>query len=332
MLGVRWTLVFLVVPIIGSCSVVSHKLSNTGHITTALVESLLDSSTDGANSLREASNLSRRTWSMRLCNAFAYESAIEVFHTHGRLSGLDYTNSSRNIRQKLTEASGPLPYKRCADVEEVELSVDSILEFRIGSEMQIGTFLVNDLPAVGSLLQLAIKRRDTWSTAADFSSHIFSASAGPQIALVDAYLGGSKSFLEVWDAEKSPLSLEKGLKRHQEVHFGSVIEVAPGDYDWLLKASSGYEKAVVKFKATGTNRYTVLRVGADAIGGQSFPEELVVWPNEGVILRRGANSESDKGLFGIPKDFLKSGALPLNRLAQSVGIVLLGLIIQLCHT
>jgi hypothetical protein len=340
MLGVRWLVSYFVFPFIGTGSILEHRrVQTSGHLAAWLTESTLHSSEDGSNSATASLSdntpeVSRRTWKMRLCNAYAYQNSVEIYHSHGMLSGLDYTNSSGNKRQKLTEESGPLPYKRCADFDGVELGLDSILEFRIGGEMPIGTFAVNDLPASGSLLQLAIKRRDSWSTAADFSSHIFSDTSTPQIALVDAYLGESTSYLEVWDAEefppKAPLSFEKGKKRHQEVRFGTVIEVSEGDYDWLLKASSGgYERAGVEFKACCRTMYTVLRVGADAIGGNSFAEELVVWPREGVHVRGRADEyENEKGLFGLPQNFLKSAASSRVKLVIAVGIVLLGLTFQ----
>lgn len=330
MLGARSSFAIFV-PFIGTCSILDTRLHNVGHLAVEPAEKSPHSFKDGAILLDdETTEAKRRLWSIRLCNAYAVESSVEVFHSHGRLSGLDYTNASGSKRQQLTKGSGPLPYKRCADVDGVDVGVNSILEFRIG-EMPIGTFVVNDLPASGTLLQLAIKRRDTWSTAADFSSHIFTVSSGPQVALVDAYLGESKSYLEVWDAAEFPpkarLSFEKGEKRHQEVSFGTIIEVAPGDYDWLLKDISGYEKIVVEFKATEQSLYTVLRVGAEAIGGQSFQEELVVWPREGVIVRRGDEKpKSKKGLFGIPKDFLKSAASFPVRLAFTIWLLLLGFI------
>jgi len=48
--------------------------------------------------------------------------------------------------------------------------------------------------------------------------------------------------------------------------------------------------------------YTILRVGTEAVGGQSYPEELIVWPADGAVVHRGFSDQGagEKGLFGIP--------------------------------
>jgi len=275
-----------------------------------------------------------RPWKIRLCNAFAYDEAVDVFHIQsGRRSGMTYTNSSEGKHEHmLTEDTGPLAYKRCVDVNGVKLVKGSILEFRITREMQIGTFMVNNLPFEGSMLQLAIKRRDTWSTAADFSSHVFTDASIPQVAIVDAYLGHARSALEVRTLEEfdpKPHKLVKKGKpqRHQDVHFNRVVEIPAGQYEWILTDSQHVEKVNIEFKAAGRKLYTVLRVGADAIGGQSFPEELVVWPMEGAVIQRGgADPNMNKGLFGLPTDIgplQRSEAAPYA--ISSFGVALLAM-------
>jgi len=278
------------------------------------VASLVSASDVGAIDMSSASSSSQRSWALRLCNAYAYEGWLHVFHSLGRRSGMAYTtNTSDDGETRLTAESGPLPFKRCVDVSGVPIAVGSLLKFRIGGDMHIGSFLVNHLPAQGSMLQLVLKRRDTWSTAASFSSNVFVETAGPQVALVDAYLGKAKSVLEVRDVPTGFEHLtDDEPSREQQVHFGTVVDVALGNYEWWLMDADVHRrhtaKATVEFKAAGRTIYTVLRVGAAAIAGESFPEELIVWPADGAIVR-GASANSghdDKGLFGIPKHFRKS--------------------------
>jgi len=254
-----------------------------------------------------------QAWTLRLCNAYAYEGWVHVFHSVGRRAGMSYTANGGDGETKLTKASGPLPFKRCEDISDVPLAVGSLIKFRIGGDMHIGTFFVDHLPMHGSMLQLVLRRRDTWSTAAAFSSHIFANTAGPQLALVDTYLGSAKSLLEVRDVPIGIDQFHESSTPEQEVHFGTIVDIAPGNYEWRLMAATQNlpqrhaEKASVEFKAVDKMAYTVLRVGAAAIGGQSFPEELIVMPADGVEVHRGTNSGSNnKGLFGIPKDLSKS--------------------------
>merc|ERR1719498_2228967 len=173
--------------------------------------------------------------------------------------------------------------------------------------MDIGTFLVEQLPAAGQMLMLAIKRRDTWSTAADFSSHIFADIKAPQVALVDAYVGPAKSELEVLDVPTGlgVDEMHKMPSREEKVHFGSVVEVDPGSYEWSLldlRFKSHAEKMALFFNAAEGMTYTVLRVGAQVVGGSSFAEELIVWPNDNAIVSRGGirSDDGNKGLFGLP--------------------------------
>lgn len=244
---------------------------------------------------------------LRLCNAYTYEGWVHVDHSFGPRSANSYTTSKSSDKEaRLTEASGPLPFKRCTDVLGVVLGVGSVLNFRIAGDMTIGSFVVQELPSRYSMLQLILKRRDTWSTAADFSSHVFADTDGPQIALVDAYLGPGRSELQVRDVPVGFEVLQKDPGQFEPVMFGTVLDIAAGDYEWRLMDAIGpaqySEKASIEFKAVGRKPYTILRVGTEAIGGQSYPEELIVWPADGAVVHKGFASRGavEKGLFGIP--------------------------------
>jgi hypothetical protein len=250
----------------------------------------------------------QRPWDLRLCNAYAYDGWVHVYHGSGRRSATSYTESSGDGETRLTTRSGPLPFKRCTDVSGVPLQLGSVLNFRIAGDMTIGTFLVQDLPEHGSMLQLVLKRRDTWSTAADFSSHVFSATATPQVAIVNAYLGPARSVLEVRGVPTGFERLSEPPSEREEVHWGTVVDIAPGRYEWHLMSTTRTrhhaEKAYVEFKAAGQTPYTIIRVGTEAVGGQSYSEELVVWPAEGAELHNGFADPgaAEKGLFGLPTD------------------------------
>lgn len=247
-------------------------------------------------------------WNLRLCNAYAYDGWVHVYHGAGRRSATTYTEKGGDGETRLTTDSGPLPYKRCTDVSGVPLQLGSVLNFRIAGDMTIGTFLVQDLPEHGYMLQLVLKRRDTWSTAADFSSHVFSARATPQVAIVSAYLGPARSLLEVRGVPTGLETLSESPSKREEVHWDTVVDVSPGSYEWHLMSTTRSrqhaEKAYVSFKAAGQTPYTIIRVGTEAVGGQSYSEELVVWPAEGAELHNGFADPgaSEKGLFGLPTD------------------------------
>lgn len=250
----------------------------------------------------------QQPWNLRLCNAFAYDGWVHVYHSSGRRSATTYTEESGDGEVRLTTDSGPLPFKRCADVSGVPLQLGSVLNFRIAGDMSIGTFLVQDLPEHGSMLQLVLKRRDTWSTAADFSSHVFSAAITPQVAIVNAYLGPARSVLECRSVPTGYESLSESPSEREEVNWNTVVDIAPGSYEWHLMSTTRSrqhaEKAYVEFKAAGQTPYTIIRVGTEAVGGQSYSEELVVWPAEGAELHNGFADpdDSEKGLFGLPTD------------------------------
>jgi len=277
---------------------------------------------EGSYIARQADADAGGTWSLRLCNAYAYEGWIHVFHSAGRRPGMSYTKSGGDGEKRLTEASGPLPYKRCTDIKGVALAVGSLLKFRIGGDMHIATFSVDSLPMHGYMLQLVLKRRDTWSTAADFSSHVFAATSGPQVALVDAYLGPARSILEVRSMPVGMDRLHGEPGQEEPVHFGTVVDIASGEYEWRLMNKKGprqhAEKASVEFKAVDGTPYTVLRVGTEAIGGNSFDEELIVWPSAGAEVRSGAEDHPDKGLFGLPTSLGKSRRNQRSRAASQV--------------
>jgi len=274
----------------------------------------------------------RPAWTIRLCNAYAYDGWMDVWlNENGRRSGMDYTLSDKaEGEHRLTKDCGPLPYTRCADVSGVHLTHGSSISFRMGGKMELGTFVVSSVPASGSMLQVAVKRRDSWTTAAAFSSHVFAQSSLPQVALVDAYMGHTlrsteppapAAMMEVRDAPGDlpglpVVGMQSHKGRREMIAFGTAVEMAPGAYEFLLTDARGTRfppsrQASVEFVVEKGTYYTILRVGGQADGGPAFEQELVIWPKEGAEVQHGHSPDNPKGLFGLPSRLPESAAPPL---------------------
>mmetsp|Transcript_126528 Transcript_126528/g.369721 ORF Transcript_126528/g.369721 Transcript_126528/m.369721 type:complete len:308 (-) Transcript_126528:21-944(-) len=229
---------------------------------------------------------SEKSWNLRICNAYGFKSGLDAFH-----SPLPPVSGPRPEPSRLTRASGPLPYKRCADLRGVEgLGPGSVLSFRLGGGLPIGSFRVEELPVRGSLLQLVVCRYDTASTAASFSSHVFSDDIDPEVALIDAYRG----------KDNSGLAVRSTVHQWQDVHFGKAISLKPGWYEWALTgdhANRGDE--AVGFRMNYYGKYTAIRVGVDASHGPSYTEELVMFPTSWITVYSFACRSSSMYTFAL---------------------------------
>merc|ERR1719197_2336952 len=85
--------------------------------------------------------------SLRVCNAYPYSAALDVYQGAAR---------------KLT-TDAPMHYRTCKDFVSQLKSGDK-LEFKVG-DASAGTFAVSDLPQNDAVLLLVIHRHDTLSTA-----------------------------------------------------------------------------------------------------------------------------------------------------------------------
>ncbi|CAJ1329702.1 unnamed protein product, partial [Effrenium voratum] len=197
---------------------------------------------------------------LRVCNAYAYEAAVDVLLGKEKVSG-----------------EKPLPYKQCSDFQ-VMLKVNDKLEFRIGNATT-GTFSVSDLPSSDALLLLVVYRHDVESTAVSFESHIFLPEKAAQVALIDTFLGTSDNQPFITDGNQT-----------EKLRFGRVVSVSPGNY--LVKLQRGNKtEASTAVKAREGENQVVLRVGIRAEHGPSFPEELLTFPEpQGVFLKSGAGA------------------------------------------
>lgn len=224
----------------------------------------------------EREGLPRAT--LRLCNAYAFGTAVHVFQAPRGLAAWTLTGDS------------PLAYKSCVDLEGVELQVGDTLQFSTTSLRRLGDFSVKRAPE-SSLLQVVIYRHDQFTPAADFASHAFTDTKSPQLAIVDAYQGRSNG--PVGPSLLLAANMA-GARRRQEVHFGTVARLLPGTYELSVPEGRGLSRRDALtwvLDAQEYQKYTVLRVGVEAHRGPDFPEELVVWPG-GKVLRSAASVAS----------------------------------------
>lgn len=223
-------------------------------------------------------------WVLRLCNAYAFGNAMRVSHIAGKTSS---TPAEYPKPEALTDESGPLPFKHCTDVPGVRLADGSVLDFKmVNGDLHVGSFAVTDLPPRPSMLQLVIHRHDDFTTTADFTSHVFDDTYNPQVVVVDAYRGAARSWMQVRDSSSS---------FGQPLNFGTVVTLKPGSYEWDLYTGGTDVRPThpqldkhLMVELEAHQKYTAIRVGADAIAGPSFPEELVVLPEASVAVRGGA--------------------------------------------
>jgi len=205
---------------------------------------------------------------LRVCNAYPYAAALDIY---------------RNRGEKLTGET-PMQYKSCKDFLS-PLKPGDKLEFKVG-DASTGTFSVSDLPNNDAVLLLVIHRHDTLSTAVSFESHVFANLQNAQVAVIDTYKGAAKASTRIMDA----VAGKKGLKaRSEELRYDSVVAVNPGKYSVVLADNAGSTKAKADLVALNKESYVVMRTGVEAQQGQSFPEELIVYPHSDVeLLKSGA--------------------------------------------
>jgi len=190
---------------------------------------------------------------LRVCNAYPYAASLDVY---------------RGLHEKLTEAA--MPYKACQDFA-TPLKAGDKLQFKVG-DANAGIFSVSDLPNNDAVLLLVIHRHDTLSTAVSFESHVFANLLNAQLAIIDTYKGSSQAMPRIMDAQGGKSS------RSEELRYDSVVAVNPGLYEVVLAGKDGETKAKSSLVALNRESYIVLRTGVESQRGQSYPQELVVYP------------------------------------------------------
>lgn len=191
---------------------------------------------------------------LRICNAYPNSVSMDVY---------------KGASERLT-GNEPLKYKSCRDFKAPLKSGDR-LEFRIG-EASAGTFSIADLPNNDATLLLVVERHDTQGTSIAFESHVFAATEGSQVAVIDTYKGKDKSGPRIMD---EPVVKDgKTLPvRSEELRYDSVVAVSPGSYQVALTGADGKEVARAPLRAEKYQSYVVLRTGDEP------KQELVVYPS-----------------------------------------------------
>jgi hypothetical protein len=208
---------------------------------------------------------------LRVCNAYPFQSGMDVVRS----------------KDKLTDQ--PMPYKSCKDFLSPLKSGDK-LEFRIG-DASAGTFSVADLPNNDAVLLLIIHRHDQVSTAVSFESHVFANLLNAQVAVIDTYKGAARASPRIKDREDATKN-----SRSEELRYSSIVAVNPGMYEVELAGTDGEVKAKRELVALNRQSYIVLRTGVESKTGQSFPQELVIFPNsDPASLQSGAAAKTLMG-------------------------------------
>jgi len=223
---------------------------------------------------------------LRVCNAYPYVAALDVY---------------RSKTEKLTSDS-PMLYKSCKDFVS-PLKVGDKLDFKVG-DVSAGTFSVSDLPNNDAVLLLVIHRHDTLSTAVAFESHVFANLLNAQVAIIDTYKGAKKAKLKIMDGGPG------SKMRSEELRYDSVVAVNPGQYEVVLSDVAGKLESKSQLVALDRESYVVLRMGVEAQQGQSYPEELVVYPLSDTAALHRTRSGAPRGA-PMPAAVLAAGLAAL---------------------
>merc|ERR550537_1365227 len=192
---------------------------------------------------------------LRVCNAYPYAAPLDVY---------------RNKMEKLTKDE-PMPYKTCQEFA-ITLKAGDKLKFKVG-DANAGTFSISDLPNTDALLLLVIHRHDTLTNAVSFESHVFASLLNAQIAVIDTYMGSEKAALAISDHGSDKSS------RSEDLHYNSIVAVNSGEYDVVLKGMDRKIKDKKSLVCVNKESYVILRVGVEAQQGQSYPQEITVFPH-----------------------------------------------------
>jgi predicted nucleic acid-binding Zn-ribbon protein len=213
---------------------------------------------------------------LRVCNAYPYNSAMDVYVRGG---------------EKLTKDK-PMPYGSCEDFLS-PISAGNKIEFKVG-EASAGTFSVSDLPNNDAILLLVIYRHDTLTTAVSFQSHVFANLLNAQIALIDTYKGTLHAVPRIMDMKGTV-----DERRSEELRFDSVVAVNPGIYELELTGQGSHEdRQKETLVALNRESYVVLRMGVEAQRGPSFPEQVTVFPKSDPSALQPAQSGAGRAAWG----------------------------------
>jgi len=199
---------------------------------------------------------------LRVCNAYPYAEAIDVFRG----------------KQQLTKL--PLEYKMCGDFA-AQLVAGDKLKFMVG-DASAGTFTISDLPNNDAVLLLVIHRHDTLSTAVAFKSHVFANLLNAQVAIIDTFKGRTRGFAQIAD----------GSKKEEKLKYNSVVAVNPGEYKVSLVDQHNKVSVLENLVALNRESYVIIRAGVEAEQGPQYAQDLIVYPMSDPALLHSASTRS----------------------------------------
>lgn len=209
---------------------------------------------------------------LRICNAYPYSYPMDVYLG----------------KNKLTHDA--IPYTKCGEFSP-SLKAGDKLDFKV-QDSSAGSFTVSDLPENNAVMALIIYRHDTRSTAVSFESHVFSNLLNAQVAVLDTYRGSAQAVPKIQDMKPLKEGEKEDVRRSEELRYNSVVAVNQGLYEVVLKDSAEETKARRRLVAINKESYLVLRCGVEAEEGQSYPQELMVFPESDPSALGGAARSS----------------------------------------
>eukprot|EP00811_Abedinium_folium_P005084 NODE_14681_length_1093_cov_4.761905.p1 GENE.NODE_14681_length_1093_cov_4.761905~~NODE_14681_length_1093_cov_4.761905.p1 ORF type:complete len:231 (+),score=31.20 NODE_14681_length_1093_cov_4.761905:389-1081(+) len=206
---------------------------------------------------------------LRICNSYPSSSDLNIT--------LDKTTN-------LTMDS-PMPYRSCRNFL-VPLQAGDQLEFSIAGVVT-GTFAVYELPNNDAVLVLVIYRHSILGNAVAFQSHVFANLFNAQVAVINTYRGSQNASIHVKDR------LPSTQHRDEALSFNTVAAMNPGLYQVELDDPAGKRMRKSDLVVLNRESYVVLVSGIDPIEGQSFPQDITIFPNSDVnALPSGARAKS----------------------------------------
>jgi len=227
-----------------------HAGGKSAHGTSAHAAPLGDTSADGSFVRRVEIE-----HNLRVCNAYPLNASMDV-----------YVDGSHRLT-----GDAPLPYKACRDFK-ASLNPGDKLDFKVG-DATTGTFSISSLPNNDAIMLLVIHRHDAASTAVSFESHVYGNLASAQVAVIDTFKGKAVATPRIEDKAGTAKNA-----RSEELRYNSVVAVNEGAYEVVLDGSNSTRKATGELVALNKECYVVMRTGLEDASGQSFPEELVIFP------------------------------------------------------
>jgi len=231
-----------------------------------------------AHAASTASHKLRHDVANSIVQGIEYDQKLRVCNAYPMTSELDVYIGSVKVN------SEPLGYKMCT-IYDKPVKNGEKLDFKV-ADATVGTFTISDLPENDAKLQLIVFRHDAESTACAFESHIFANIPSSQLAVIDTY----KSSKQLPSPHMTISDSANGKEaRHEKLRFDSVVAINPGKYEVHLDDSAKSPAKAVLTALPGES-YVAITIGTQSEDGQSFAQEVMVFPQSDPALLGAAAS------------------------------------------